>query len=184
MKFTLDRIAGALFLGMMLGCSAAAQKVDHYAATGVSFAQYKTYKWQRADKALYPEQSVDEMFMRTIDAELLRKGLKRTDNGDADLIATYQIAITEDMEWSAGKSTIPWQGMAGVPGLQGGSVGGTNVIKKGLFIFDFFDVKLNRQVWEARATKSLANTTDPGKRENNTQKVMAKIFKNYPAQAK
>jgi hypothetical protein len=186
MKIKLPLLTAAILTAMLffLSSSSPAQKVDYYSAAGTSFAQYKTYKWQRADKALYPEKVLDEMFIRTINGELARKGLSQTENDDPDLIVTYQIAIMDDMEWSAGHSNIPWQGMVGAPGLQGGPVGGSNAIKKGSFILDFYDVKQKRQVWQAHATKTLANTTDFRKREKNTQKAMAKIFKNYPPHAK
>ncbi len=184
MKLKINLLMAALFAGMMFCSHVSAQKVDYYVAAGTSFAQYKTYKWQRANKALYPEKALDEMFINVIAGELARKGLSLSDSDDADLIVTYQIAIMDDMEWSAGHSTIPWQGMVGAPGLQGGPVGGTNTIKKGSFILDFYDVKQKRQVWQAHATKTLADTTDFKKRENNTKKAMAKIFKNYPPRAK
>ncbi len=184
MKCTIKLLPGAIFVGMLLSAYASAQKVDYYAAAGANFAQYKTYKWHRADKAVYPEKALDDMFIRTINAELARKGLSPTESDDADLIVTYQIAIMDDMEWSAGHSSIPWQGMVGAPGLQGGPVGGTNTIKTGSFILDLYDVKQKRQVWQAHATKTLAKTTDLRKREENTQKAMAKIFKNYPSSSR
>ena len=85
------------------------------------------------------------------------------------------------MEWSAGHSTIPWLGTAsGTVGLVGGPVGGTNVIEKGVFIFDLFDTKEKRQVWQTRATKTLDDTTNPNKRQRNIQKAMAKVFKTFP----
>ena len=187
MKLKLNLLSYGILaaLLLLLSTSSPAQKIDYYAAAaGTSFAQYKTYKWHRADKAQYPEKVLDEMFIRTINAELAAKGLTVTESDDADLIVTYQIAIMEDMEWSAGHSSIPWQGMVGAPGLQGGPVGGSNTIKKGSFILDLYDVKQRRQVWQANATKTLANTTDFQKREKNTRKAMAKIFKNYPPRAK
>ena len=174
-------LISAFTVVLFLSSIASAQKVDYYTAAGTSFSQYKTYKWHRASKAIYPEKALDDMFIRTIEAELAKKGLTRTESDDADLIATYQIAIVDDMEWSSGHSTIPWQGVAsGSSGLQGGPVGGTNTIKKGSFIFDFYDTKQKRQIWQAHGTKTLADTTDLNKREKNTQKAMAKIFKNYP----
>ena len=184
MKSKLHSLSAIMILGVLLSASSLAQKVDYYAAAGTNFAQYKTYKWHRADKAVYPEKALDEMFIRTINAELARKGLSPTESEDADLVVTYQIAIMDDMEWSSGHSTIPWQGMVGAPGLQGGPVGGTNMIKKGSFILDFYDLKQKRQVWQAHATKTLADTTDFNKREKNTRKAMAKVFKNYPPRAK
>ena len=158
-----------------------AQKVDSFAPPGVTFSNYKTYCWVRADKAAYPERAVDEAFVQAIDAELRKKGFTRVATPDADLLATYQIAVIQDMEWSAGHSTIPWLGGAsGTVGLVGGPVGGTNVIEKGVFIFDLFDTKEKRQIWQTRATKTLDGTPNPDKRQRNIQKAMAKVFKTFP----
>ena len=184
MKF-ITIISGLLLLAGGFFCSPiSAQKLNFSSYPGTDFSKYKTYKWQRADKAVYPAKELDDMFIRTIEAELTRKGLSRTESDESDLVVTYQIAIFDDMEWSAGHSSIPWQGMAGRPGLTGGPVSGTNMIKKGSFILDLYDVKEKRQVWQAHATKTLANTTDLKKRERNAQSVMAKIFRNYPPAAK
>jgi hypothetical protein len=171
----------ALFASVVFSTAVSAQKVDSFSPPGVSFGQYKTYFWVRADKAQYPERAVDEAFIQSIDSELSKRGLKRVETPEADLIASYQIAIIQDMEWSAGHSTIPWLGGAsGTVGLVGGPVGGTNEIQKGVFIFDVWDAKEKRQVWQTRATKTLDDTTNPDKRRRNIQKAMAKVFKTFP----
>ena len=171
----------ALFAAIIFSTLASAQKVDSFSPPGVNFTQYKTYFWVRADKATYPEQAVDQAFVQSIDAELSKKGLTRVETPDADLIASYQIALIQDMEWSAGHSVIPWLGGAsGTVGLVGGPVGGTNEIQKGVFIFDVWDSKEKRQVWQTRATKTLDDTTNPDKRRRNIQKAMAKVFKTFP----
>lgn len=181
MKFTIKILIAAAFLAVGVHSSAFAQKIDYSLPSGVDFAKYKTYKWQRAEKAIYPAKDLDDMFMRTIDSEFAKKGYTRVDGDAADLIATYQIAILDDMEWSSAPSTIPWVGVAGVNyGVRGATISSSNVIQKGSFILDLYDPKSSRQVWQAHATKTLANTTDFNKRQNNTKKAMAKIFKNFP----
>jgi hypothetical protein len=174
-------LTAALFAAIIFSTFASAQKVDSFSPPGVTFSKYKTYFWVRADKAAYPERAVDQAFVQSIDAELSKKGLTRVETPDADLIATYQLATIQDMEWSAGHSTIPWLGVAnGSTGLVGGPVGGSNVIQKGVFIFDFFDTREERQIWQTRATKTLDDTTNPDKRRRNIQKAMAKVFKTLP----
>ena len=181
MKSKIYVLAAAIFAAVFFSTFVSAQKVDSFSPPGVSFAQYKTYFWVRADKAAYPERAVDQAFIQSIDAELSKRGLTRVETPDADLIATYQIAVIEDMEWSSGHSTIPWLGTAsGTTGLVGGPVGGTNMIQKGVFIFDVWDSKQKRQVWQTRATKTLDDTTNPNKRQRNIQKAMAKVFKTFP----
>src|SRR5689334_4982568 len=87
-----------------------AQKVSYHLAPGADLSRYKTYQWQKADDAKYPEKAIDDMFVRSIDAELSRRGYVRSENDGADMIVIYQIAILDDMLWSAGKSTIPFLG--------------------------------------------------------------------------
>jgi len=181
MRSKLYTIATSIFAALILATFASAQKIHYYTAPGTSFGNYKTYRWERADKATYPDPGTDQMFTKAIDAELAKRGFTRTDAETADLVATYQIAIVQDMEWSAGHSRIPWQGMVSANvGLQGGPVGGTNLIQKGFFILDFYDVKRNQQVWQAQATKTLDDTMDMNKRDRNIQKAMGKVFKGFP----
>lgn len=170
----------AIFTAVLFSAGALGQKIDYQVEPGTNFAQYRTYRWQRAEKAIYPEKALDDMIVRVIEAEMAKKGFTRTEDDEADMIAVYQIAIMDDMEWSAGHSTIPFMGNPTGLGLQGGPVSGSNVIKKGSFILDFYDGKKKNQIWQAHATKTLADTTDLGTRTKNTEKAMAKIFKNYP----
>jgi Domain of unknown function (DUF4136) len=174
-------LAAPMLIAMFLSVLAAsAQKIEYQSAPGTNFSQYKTYRWQRAKDAAYPEKAIDEIFVRAIDSELSKKGFVRTENDEADLIVIYQIAILNDMEWSAGHSTIPLLGEVGTRGLVGGPVGGTNVIQKGSFILDLYDGKKRNQIWQAHATKTLDNTPDLGKKDRNIAKAMSKIFKNFP----
>jgi len=172
-------LAVPMLIAMFLSALAAsAQKIEYQSAPGTDFSQYKTYRWQRAKDAAYPEKAIDEIFVRAIDTELSKKGLARTENDVADLIIIYQIAILGDVEWSAGHSTIPFIGEGSI---SGGPVGGTHMIQKGSFILDLYDGKDKRQVWQAHATKTLDDTTDLGKKNKNIAKAMSKIFKNFPA---
>jgi hypothetical protein len=181
MRPKISTLTTAIFALIIVSTIASAQKVDSFSPPGVNFSQYKTYFWVRADKAAYPERAVDQAFVQSIDGELSKRGLTRVETPDADLIASYQIALIQDMEWSSGHSTIPWLGGAsGTVGLVGGPVGGTNMIQKGVFIFDLWDSKEKRQVWQTRATKTLDDTNNPNKRQRNIQKAMAKVFKTFP----
>jgi len=179
MKATTLFLAAIILATGFFEINAAAQKISFRSAPGTNFGAFKTYKWDRAEKATYPADDIDQMFVRSIDAELSRKGLSRTE-GDADLIVTYQIAIVDDMEWSSATSAISWVGVHNVSAIRGATVNTTEMIQKGWFILDFYDIKAQREIWQAQATKTLSNTKDPNKRDKNIQKAMAKIFQNYP----
>lgn len=179
-------IAGSVVLGLGLFCSSvAAQKYDYYTAAGTDFTKFKTYKWHRADDAKYPEADLDNMFLRTIDAELAKKNMVRIESEDADVYVVYQIAVVDDMQWSSVTTFIPGGSVAGVTwGFAGATVNRSSAIQKGSFILDVYDAKKKDMVWQAHVTKTLAQTTDLKKREKNFQKIAAKIFKSYPVQTK
>jgi hypothetical protein len=185
MKLNTIVFAIVFALGAFLCSPASAQKIDFATEPGTDFSKFKTYKWERADKAIYPAEDLDAMFIRTIEAEMAKKGLTRTEGATPDLFVTYQIAVLDDMQWSSHQSMIPWGSVAGVTyGIGGATINTSNIIQKGSFILDFYDANSKRQLWQARAVKTLADTTDLNKREKNVRKVMAKIFKNYPPKSK
>src|SRR4051794_7412907 len=77
------------------------QKVTYNYLPGTNFANYRTYKWVRVEKAQYPNQLLDEQIMRSIDAQLAQKGLRRDDEGVPDLAVVYQAAVNQERQWNA-----------------------------------------------------------------------------------
>lgn len=183
MKFK-NLVSTVVFITCVFMVPAAAQKITYAVEPGTNFSRFKTFKWERAEKASYPSRDLDEMFIRTIEAEMAKKGLTPTNSDTPDLFVTYQIAVLDDIEWSSHQSMIPWGSVAGVTyGIGGAQINAHNVIQKGSFILDFYDAGSKRQLWQARAVKTLAETTDIKKREKNLKKIMTKIFQNYPPSA-
>ena len=181
MKFRANLAAPAMIMAFLAVFGVSAQKIQYQSAPGTELSKYKTYQWQRANDATYPEKTIDQMFVRAIDSELSKKGLLRTDTDDADLIVIYQIAVLGDVEWSAGHSTIPFIGEGSIIGAP---VAGTHIMQKGSFILDLYDGKNKKQIWQAHAVKTLDDSSDLAKKGKNISKAMAKIFKNYPSRVK
>ena len=178
----------ATVLSVILLCSFAnAQKIRYSSAPGTDFSKYKTYKWQRADDARYPDEENDKMLMRSIDAELASKGLRKVETEQADVYVIYQLAILDGVEWG---SFTTQRGLAAAAGPQnvatvrGATTNSSEFIKSGSFILEIYDVAQKKQVWQAYATKTVDPKAELKKRERNTQKVMAKIMKNYPPPGK
>jgi hypothetical protein len=160
---------------------AAAQDVKYDFVAGTDFSKFKTYKWRRAEKARYPEPTSDQILIRTIDEQLSAKGLTKTESDSADLFVIYQLAVTEDVEWSSFTNDIQWQsGANSLPGFRGATTNSTDMIRKGWLMVDIYDSSQKKLVWQASATKTLGKGTDPKKMERNARKAMAKVFSNYP----
>ena len=170
-----------IVLTMLLGSVVTAQKIEYDSVPGTDFSKYKTYKWQRADKAQYPSEENDKMLMRAIDAELAAKGMVRTDSESADVYVIYQLAILDNFELGSFRTEIGWStGLNKAPGLPAGTTNTAKPIKSGSLILDIYDVAQKKRVWQAFATKTVDPDLEFKKREKNTQKVMAKIMKGYP----
>lgn len=174
-------LAFALLIGAAICSPLAAQDVNYHFLRGNNFSAYKTYTWKRAEDAKYPAEADDQIMMRSIDAQLAKKGLTRTDSDAADLYITYQLAVLDDMAWSSFSHDITWQGGANsFGGFVGATTSSSYIIKRGYLIIDVYDVTKKERVWQAEASKVLHDYMKPDKREKNTQKAMAKIFKKYP----
>jgi hypothetical protein len=116
-----------------------------------------------------------------LEAELAKKGLIRTDSDNADLYLGYQVAIGKEKElttfntaWGAGPR---WRG----PGI--GTVT-TNTLLVGSLALDMYDVSKKQLVWRGVVTKTIDQGAKPEKRQQNLQKAVAKLLKNYPPSQK
>jgi hypothetical protein len=58
--------------------------------------------------------------------------------------------------------------------------GQTSTIPVGILVMDVYDVGRKQLVWRGDATKTIDLKKEPEKNYRNLQKVMAKLFKNYP----
>lgn len=186
MKTNLHFLVATVCLGMFLCFTASAQKVSYDSVPGTDFSKYKTYKWQRAEKAKYPDPENDRLLMRAIDAQLGSKGLTKVETEEADVYVIYQLAILDNVEWSSFRSDIGWSGSGAnsLPGFRGGTTNSVMPIKSGSLILDIYDVSQKKRVWQAHATKTVDPSAELKKREKNVQKVMAKIMQNYPPVSK
>ena len=171
----------AVAAGCLVPSLAAGQDVKYDFVSGTDFSKFKTYKWQRAAKASYPEPAADQILIRAIDEQLAAKGLTKSSDQSADLFVIYQLAITEDVEWSSFTNDIQWQtGANSLPGFRGSTTNSTDLIRKGWLMVDVYDAGEKKLVWQASATKTLGNSSNPKKMEKNARKAMAKVFANYP----
>jgi len=174
------------FAGVCLVHSqAVGQDVKYDFVSGTEFSKFKTYKWQRAEKARYPEPASDQILIRSIDEQLAAKGLTKSQDQPPDLIVIYQLAVTEDVEWSTFTNDIAWQaGANSLPGFRGSTTNSSDLIRKGWLMVDLYDANGKKLVWQASATKTLGKSSDPRKMEKNARKAMAKVFANYPPAAR
>ena len=164
-----------IMLGIaLLACGVAiAQDVKYNSMPGTDFSKYHTYKWIAIEGASHPNQIVDAEIKQAVDAQLSTKGMTKTDDEKADLYVGYQIAVDQEKQWNA-------YGMGG--GLRwGGMASATqSTISIGSLVIDMYDPGTKQLVWTGTASKSLDPSSNQQKNQNNLNKAMAKLLKNYP----
>jgi hypothetical protein len=183
MKMNKRRIAfrTAVILCAVLYYSAGvaqAQDVHYNYVPGTDFAKYKTYKLVESPSGKHPNQILDGQIRQAIDPELAAKGLTKTDNDNADLYVTYQIAVDQQKQWNA-------YGTGGGWGWGGGMATATSsTIDIGTLVIDMYDVAAKKQVWRGDASKTLNPSKNPEKNQERLQKGIAKLLKHYPPPVK
>jgi hypothetical protein len=153
------------------------QDVHYNYDRSANFAAYKTYQWVDIPGGSVPDQLVHQAIKRAAEEQLALKGLTKVEN-NPDLYIGYQVAINLEKSVSLwGTSDGPWGGpWGGTRSMQGQ----TSTIPVGILLLDVYDVTRKQLVWRGDAVKTIDLKKDPEKNYKNLQKVMAKLFKNYP----
>ena len=181
-------VPGLVLTSLFLMSSAFAQSVNYNFDSKADFTKYKTYRWEK-----HPDsQEIDQLTMNqlgaTLDLEFANKGVIKTDNGQADLVIVYQLAIKNEKElttYSSGYSTGPYWGGGWYGGMGGGiSTTSVNTITIGTLALDIYDPLTKQLIWRGVASKTLDTGAKPGKRQRNMTKAVAKLLKNFPPPVK
>jgi len=169
---------------LLISTAVFAQDVRYNFANEQDFSKYKTYKWVPIKDAQQLNQLADQQLKTTVDAELAKKGLSKSENDNADLYIGYQVALNQEKQftsfdsgWGYGPG---WGG--GWYGAGGGGMSTTtsSTINIGSVDLDMYDPAAKKLVWRGTASKTIDPKAKPEKRQKNLQKGVAKLLKNYP----
>lgn len=176
------------FLLLALGVAGvAAQDVRYNYAQDVDFSKFKTYKWVEIKGSDHANELTTKQIMASIDAELAKKGLTKTDTDTADLYIGMQTAIGTEKQftsyntgWGYGPG---WGG--GWYGYGGGmtsttTTGTTSTIYVGQLGVDMYESSKKDLVWRGVASKTIDPKAKPEKQGKNINKAVAKLVKNFP----
>lgn len=149
-----------------------AQDVTSNAMPGTDFSKYHTYKWVLIEGASHPNQIVDAEIKQAIDAQLAAKGLTKATGDKADVYVGYQTAVQQQKQWNAYGEGGRWMG--------GMATATSSTINIGTLVVDLYDPSTKQLVWTGQATKTIDPSNNQEKNQQNLDKAMAKLFKNYP----
>ena len=165
---------------LLMAACAYGQEVHYNYDRSANFAAYKTYQWVEIPGGAVPDQLIDQAIKRAAEEQLAQKGLTKVDN-NADLYIGYQFVLNLE------KSVSLWETGGAGPGWGWDPFGGgrnvqgqTYTIPVGILLMDLYEVGRKQLVWRGDAVKTIELKKDPDKNYKNLQKVMAKLFKNFP----
>jgi hypothetical protein len=93
----------ALPLVLLLAATtnASAQDVRYNFDKDANFPSFKTYKWVALKDAPKLNDLVDKQIKETVDAELAKKGLTKSDSDTADLYIGYQAGVGTEKQYTS-----------------------------------------------------------------------------------
>jgi hypothetical protein len=164
--------------------TAVGQDVRYNFDKSADFSKFKTYKWVPIKDAAPVDQLKDKQVIASIDAELAKKGLTKTDAETADLFVGYQAGVSTEKQFTSynnGWDMGPGWYRGGWYGGGGGmTTGSTSTIYKGQLALDMYDQQKHDLVWRGIVSKTLDQKAKPDKQQKNLDKAVAKLLKNYP----
>jgi hypothetical protein len=181
------------FVFSVLLCLAAtqaafAQDVRYNFDDTANFAAFKTYKWVVLKDAAQVNPLVDKQIKDTVDTELTKKGLQKTDDDKADLYVGYQAGVAKEKQYTSfdtGWGYGPgWHGGGWYGGGGGMSTGTTSTIYIGQLALDMYATSPHTLVFRSVASKTIDTEAKPEKQQKNLGKAVAKMLKNYPPEKK
>ena len=166
---------------------AIAQDVRYNFDNTADFAKFKTYKWVAIKGAGQVNPLVEKQIQQTVDAELAKKGLTRTEDANADLFIGYQAGVQKEKEYTSfdtGWGYGPGWGGGWYGGGGGMSTGSTSTIYIGQLALDMYAQAPHSLVYRTVASKTLDTEAKPEKQTKNLNKAVAKMLKEFPPKKK
>lgn len=161
--------------------AAYAQKVTTDFDPTANFSQYKTYIWGEGTPATIP--MVDLRISTGVDAQLAAKGLTKAVSAEtADLVVAYHAAVTMDAEINTYKTGSAPANYGWWPISTGASHTNMNTIRQGHLLVDIADVKMKKHIWRGKASDAVSE--NPEKTVKTVDRVLSKMFKNFPPKGK
>jgi hypothetical protein len=179
------------FVLLVLGVAGvAAQDVRYNYAQDVDFSKFKTYKWVDIKGSDHANELTQKQIVASIDAELAKKGLTKSDSDSADLYVGMQTAIGTEKQFTSyntGWGYGPgwgggWYGYGGMTSST--TTGSTTTIYVGQLGIDMYESVKKDLVWRGVASKTIDPKAKPEKQQKNIDKAVAKLLKNYPPKKK
>jgi hypothetical protein len=146
-----------------------------------NFLNYRTYKWVAIPSTEQLDELTASQLIGTLQVELEKKGLTRSDSDKVDLYIGYQIA-------TARQKPSPSENIGASYGSAGGgsvSAGATvNIVHFGQLTLLMYDAARKQLVWRGVVSNSIDAEAKPDKKQKRMGEAIEKLLKKYPPEKK
>jgi hypothetical protein len=171
----------AFLLLTIAGVRVAAQAANVNYAKDADFLQYKTYKWVTIKDGLQLDDLTAEQLRATVDVELAKKGLTKSNAEKTDLLVGYQMARPGQKQLShfnVGAAYGPTTGNSATAGAS------TATVHTGQLVLDMYESTKQQLVWRGVVADAIDADAKPAKKQKHMDKAIEKLLKGYPPQKK
>ena len=173
-----------VLLKSLITCKTAPLEVRYNFDRDTDFSKFKTYRWVTLKDAAKIDVFRDKQVKETVDVELARKRMIRTDAETADLYLAYQAGVDEQRQFTTYKTDwgygSGWSKGGWYSGVGGMVTEQTTFIYVGQLAVDLYDAGNHSLVWRGVANKTIDPNATPEKQKTNLAKAIAKLLSNYP----
>jgi Domain of unknown function (DUF4136) len=147
-----------------------------------NFLQYKTYKWVTIKDALQLDALTAEQLVATVDVELAKKGLAKSNSDKADLLVGYQMARPGQKQLSHFNAGASYGSAAGANSAAAGAT--TTTVHSGQLVLDMYESVKQQLVWRGVVSDAIDANAKPAKKQKHMDKAIEKLLKDYPPEKK
>lgn len=160
---------------------AAAQGAAYEFDKSADFSKYKTYRWVTLPGTEQLDELTSGQLTGTLEVELEKKGLKKSQSGQADLEIGYEVSKAGAKQLKNYDIGASYRSVGAV-----NATGGVNstTIHSGELILVLYDATKNQLVWRGIVTDPIEADAKPDKKQKHMTKAIEKLLKNYPPQKK
>jgi hypothetical protein len=159
-----------------------AQSAHTGPAKDTDFVKYKTYQWVKIENAQHLDALTEEQLIGTLDLQLAKKGLTKSQSDKPDLWIGYQIAREGDKHISQSNLGASYGSAAGATAATGTMT--MNVVHTGQLVLDMYDGEKKNLVWRGVVSNAIEADAKPDKKQKHMDKAVEKLLKDYSPQGR
>ena len=150
-------------------------------ANGIGFLNYKTYKWVTLPSTEQLDELTTGQLLGTIEVELAKKGLTKTQSDNPDLLIAYEIASGKGKQL---RNLAVGAAYGSNGGGSAGSTGTVTTIHSGELALDMYDGAKKQLVWRGLIDNAIEADVKPDKKQKHMSQAIEKLLKHYPPEKK